>query len=96
MKKQQEFKDGQKAWCRAEEKHDKDTRAINEDLQNDNKIIQQGHHIWTLIKIMQRFCTVLSQVVKHQKGLRNNFAKGQFKLELSNRNMKKWMKKAID
>ena len=57
---------------------------------------QQGHHIWTLIKIMQRFCTVLSQVVKHQKGLRNNFAKGQFKLKLSNRNMKKWMKKAID
>ena len=45
---------------------------------------------------MQRFCTVLSQVVKYQKGLRNNFAKGQFKLELSNRNMKKWMKKEID
>ena len=30
------------------------------------------------------------------KGVRNNFAKGQFKLELSNRNMKKWMKKEID
>ena len=38
----------------------------------------------------------MSQVVKQQKGVRNNFAKGQFKLELSNRNMKKWMKKEID
>ena len=81
---------------RPEAEEQNDDRAINEDLQNDNKIIQQGHHIWTLIKIMQRFCTVLSQVVKHQKGLRNIFAKGQFKLELSNRNMKKWMKKEID
>ena len=80
----------------AEEQNDKDDRAIDEDLKNDNKINQQGHHIWTLIKIMQRFCTVLGQVVKHQEGLRNNFAKGQFKLKLSNRNMKKWMKKAID
>ena len=50
---------------RHEAKEQNDDRAIDEDLQNDNKINEEGHHIWTLIKIMQMYCTVLSRVVKH-------------------------------
>ena len=50
---------------RHEAKEQNNDRAINEDLQNDNKANQQGHHIWTIIKSMQIYCTVLSQVVKH-------------------------------
>ena len=49
----------------AEEQNDKYDRAIDEELQNDNKINQHGHHTWTMIKSMQMYYTVLSQVVKH-------------------------------
>ena len=35
--------------------NDKDDRAINEYFQNDIKMNQQGHHIWTLTKIMHLY-----------------------------------------
>ena len=50
---------------RHEAEEQNDDRAIDEDLQNDNKINQHGRHTWTVIKSMQMYYTVLTQVVKH-------------------------------
>ena len=36
-----------------EKENDKDDKAIDEYLQNDIKMIQQGHNMWTLTKSMQ-------------------------------------------